>query len=364
MTDEKVRNLLQTAPFNLGGGLNLETGRETFVPLEMHKQFRNRVIQNRARGVSIWPLAGPVGIGRTWTLAWTGRQAIDKDMEKADERWEAALVPGLGEGKVRDLYESIFASTEYLREEAKKELPENQDNVSGQGREGILNHALLDDSSWAVLTGDKGRFPTIEGVDQKPKWTRRQTQVEFLVEWLRRLHEVGVDNFIILIDEFETTVTRLSSNKMTDFSDGLRRLYDVVEENQEDMPNLEVILSATTQAATKIDPSASSEDLPGWLTALQSRMDRGFVLTKIDEEEAMEIAAKCIDYRRTEDAETAIHPYTEEAISTAYRASDGLPRRLSEILNEMYIISYDDTLITEEDAEEAIEILGYDLRPA
>lgn len=361
----EVREILPDSPFKLGGGLNLDTGRELFVPLEMHERFREHVIKNRIRGVAIYPLAGPVGIGRTWTLAWTARLAIEENMKgDGDERWEAALVPGLGEGKIRDLYESIFASTEYLREDAEQELPRNQDNISGQGMDGILNHALMNRGSWAVLTGDKGRFPSIDGIQEKPKWTQPDVQVEFLRLWLERLDDVGVDNLLILIDEFETTVTRLSSSKMTDFSDGLRRLYDVIDENEESVPNVEIILSATTEAANQIDPSASSQELPGWLTALQSRMNPGFTLTKISEDNAKEIAAKCIDYRRTEDIDDPYSPYTEAAIETAYRGSDGLTRRFGEILNEMHILGYTDTKIDEETAKEAIEYLGYDLRRA
>ncbi|MFC7226295.1 hypothetical protein N0B31_02685 [Salinirubellus salinus] len=361
MSDPKVRDLFPQTPFEIGGGLNRETGRELFTPLEMHEKFRDEVIKNRRRGTCIWALSGPVGIGRTWTLCWTARQAVEQNMG-TDERWEAALVPGLGSGQIRDLYESVFQSTDYLREEAAENLDQGFDHISGQGREGILNHALTNQSSWSVFTGDRGRFPNIDGIDQKPKWTKRETQVQFLILWLKKLKEIGVDNLLILVDEFETTVTRLSSSKMTDFSDGLRRFYDVIEENKDDIPNVEIILSATTEAANKIDPSASSSQLQGWLTALQSRMTRGFRLGKISEDEAKKIAINCIDYRRTVDSEDEYYPYTVEAIETAYDGSDGLTRRLGEIINEMYFTAFDKTLIEEEDAQEAVEILGYDFK--
>lgn len=367
MTDDKntVEDLLPDAPFHLGGGLDLETGRELFVPLDMHGRFKDNVLRNRVRGVTIYALSGPVGIGRTWTLAWLAREAIENDLgTDSDERWEAALVPGLGEGQIRDLYESVFDSTEYLRGEIEDTLSTTHDSISGRGREGILNHAVMNRESWAVFTGAKGRFPSIDGISEKPKWTQRDVQIEFLRLWLRKFEDIGVDNLLILIDEFETTVTRLSSNKMTDFSDGLRRLYDVIEEEDGDIPNVQIILSATTEAATQIDPSASSRELPGWLTPLQSRMTRGFELDKISQEDAKEIAANCIDYRRTVDLEETFHPYTESAIETAYRGSDGLTRRLGEILNEMHIMAYTDEIIDESVAEEAIEYLGYDLRQA
>lgn len=363
---QNVSELLPDAPFNLGGGLSTDTGRELFQPLDMHERFRNHVIDNRLRGVAIFPLGGPVGIGRTWTLAWLARLAREENENLSpefDERWEAALVPGLGDGQIRDLYESIFTSTEHLRSEAKNELSDGHlDQISGKGREGILNHAVMNRESWAVLTGDRGRFPSIDGISEKPKWTQRDVQEDFLRLWLRKLHDLGVDNLLILIDEFETTVTRLSQNKMTDFSDGLRRLYDIMEEEDSEIPNVQVILSATTQAVNKIDASMSSQELPGWLTALQSRMVRGFTLSKIKEEEAKKIARNCIDYRRTEDVDDPYLPYSEEAVEVAFEACDGLTRRFGQILNEMYIMSYTDSIIGEETAKEAAEYLGYDLR--
>lgn len=362
----KVNELLPDAPFNLGGGLSTDTGRELFVPLDMHERFQDHVISNRVRGIAIFPLGGPVGIGRTWTLAWLARLARDENKELSpdfDERWEAALVPGLGDGQIRDLYESIFSSTEYLRAEAEEQMSTGMvDPISGQGREGILNHAILNRESWAVLTGDRGRFPSIDGVSEKPKWTQHDVQEHFLRLWLRKLDNMGVDNLLILIDEFETTVTRLSQNKMTSFSNGLRRLYDIMEEEDGEIPNVEVILSATTEAVNKIDATISSQELPGWLTALQSRMARGFTLSKINEEEAKSIAQNCIDYRRTEDIDDPYSPYTEEAVEVAFEGSDGLTRRFGQILNEMYIMSYTDSVIGEETAQEAVEYLGYDLR--
>ncbi|MCG1004271.1 MULTISPECIES: hypothetical protein [Halobacterium] len=357
---QQVKDLLPNAPFQLGGGLDLDTGRETFVALDQHKRFKEHVQKNRVRGVCVYPLSGPVGIGRTWTLAWLARQAVENDLD-TDERWEAALVSDLGGGEVRDLYQSIFSATEYLRGEVEEDLPTGTDSISGRGREGILNHAVMNRESWAVLTGNKGRFPSISGIDEKPKWTQREVQTDFLRRWLTRLYDTGVDNLLILIDEFETTVTRLSSNKMTDFSDGLRRLYDVIEQ-EDNVPNVEIIISATTQAATKIDPTASSKDLPGWLTALESRMVRGFSLGKISEDDAKQIASRVIDYRRTVDLEDQFEPYTEASIETAFDGSDGLTRRLGEILNEMYIIAYTETQIDEEIAREAVEALDYDLR--
>jgi hypothetical protein len=361
--NQPARDLLSDPPFQLGGSLDLSTGRETFVALSQHDRFKDHVIRNGIRKAAIYPLSGDVGIGRTWTLAWLARRAINENLS-TDDRWEAALVSDLGGGQIRVLHESIFSATEYLKDEVEQEVTNTEsleDIISGRGKEGILNHALMNRNSWSVLTGNKGRFPSVDGVDEKPKWTKREVQIDFLKIWLKKLDEIGVDNLLILLDEFEISVTRLSATKMTEFSDGLRRLYDVIE-NEENIPNVEIIISATTQAATKIDPTASSQDLPGWLTALESRMASGFSLSKISEDDAKEIASQCIDYRRTEELDDDFYPYTEKAVEIAFDGSDGLTRRFGQIINEMFILGYNEDIIGEDIAKEAVDTLGYDLR--
>lgn len=366
--DTKVREILPDTPFRMGGGLDIDTGRGAFVPLDMHREFRERVIKNRLRGVSIWALAGPVGIGRTWTLAWIARQAREECLNtQTSSSWDAALVPGVGSGEIRDFYESIFASTEHVRESISaaknEENSEYIDDVSNgtDDVEIILENAIKDRETWSVLTGDKGRFPSIRGATSKPRWKKRETQIEFLESWLKLIYQYDIENLLILVDEFEKTATRLSSKKLTDFSDGLRRLYDIVDQSQEDMPNTQVILSATPESVNKMDPQASSQNLAGWLRPLQTRMNRPYYLTNIDMEDAMEIAKKSIDYKRTIDVDDPYYPYEESSIKTAFKASNGRTRRFTQILKEMHVMAYDENTINDKIAREAIEHLGYDI---
>lgn len=358
--DDRVSDLLPDEPFLIGGGLKLDTGRDIFVPLDMHKRLIDDIARRSIQRVSIRGLAGPVGIGRTWTLSWVARKAIEENMG-TDERWEAALVPGLGSGELRNLIESIFKSTEYIRDEmARKKESEFVEYVeSGSDEEKFMEHAIHNRESWSVLIGNRGRFPSISQAKGKPKWTSRDTQIDFLSLWLEELENFGVDNLLIIIDEFEKLALRLSPSKITDLSDGLRHIHDEIEPLGDEMPSTQILLSATPDAANRIDPTVTSEQLSGWLEALQSRMDGSFWLGKIELEDGEKIAKRTIDVRRTEDLEDPYAPYTHDAVERAFEYSDGLPRRFAEIMNKMHFDAYNEDEITSEDAEEAISELGY-----
>lgn len=362
MTEENdgVSELLPDEPFLIGGGLKLVTGRDVFVPLDMHKRLLDDIRRRSIQKVSIRGLAGPVGIGRTWTLSWVARQAIEENMD-TDERWDAALVPGLGSGEMRNLIESIFKSTEYIRDEMADQIEQEFVDYGGTGsdEEVLMRHAIHNRESWSVLIGNRGRFPSISQAQGKPKWTNRDTQIEFLTLWLEEMNEFGVDNLIIIIDEFEKLALRLSPSKITDLSDGLRHIYDEIEPMADEMPSTQILLSATADAANRIDPTVTTEQLSGWLEALQSRMDDSFWLGKINEEEAEMIAERTIDVRRTKDLDDRFAPYTQEAIHVAYEGADGLPRRFAELLNKMHFNAYNEESITADHAEEAISELGY-----
>lgn len=358
-----VKEILPSSPFHIAGRLDLRTGEEEFTVLSQHELFKNNVIERRTDPITVYSLVGPIGIGRTWTLAWLGRQARYHDMGMDGEEWEAALVPGIGGGgEIRNVFESIFASTEQLRSRIVDDQESDADypieRFSEDPYRQVMDQALTDRSTWAVLTGNRGRFPAVEGVDQKPKWTNRDTQLEMLSLWFRLLKESGIENMIILLDEMEILATRLSKNKLIDLSDGLRAFFDMMESSGESTPNVQMILSLTTEGAIRIDPSVGSEEVAGWVQPLQARMASPVMLETISLEDAKRIAEHVLEVSRVEEVEGDFTPYTEEAIEVAYESSNGLPREFSKILNEIHQIGYDDEVLDREIAEEALDRLG------
>ena len=355
---ESAKDLLADSPFVTAGTLDLKTGKNGFVKLEMHEEFKERVKQMSVQNVSLWSLAGPIGIGRTWSLSWLARQAINDNMgdNPLETRWEAALVSGLGgSGSIRNLIELIFQTTSYLRDDAVDNLEEFSDTATDD-YDRIFQYALRNEDAWSVLTGDVGRFPSIPNVSSKPRWPKRQTQLDFLRIWLEYLNEIGVDNLLILVDEFEVLVTRLSKNKLLDLSDGLRSLYDVVESNKASTPNVEIIMSLTPEAANRIE-AGNTHELAGWIQALQDRMGPPFMFSKISYEDAQIIAKECIDRHRVVEVNDPFDPFTEAAVRLAYEASDGgLPRKFIKSLEQMYTIGQNKRWIDEETAREAIKI--------
>lgn len=361
MPDHSVKEYLPQAPFPIAGRLSFELGEDRFVELSIHDLVKNNIVSRRMSPISIWSLVGPYGIGRTWTMAWLGREARYENMGNDDERWEAALVPGLGsDGSSRTLFESIFRSTEYLRDEVREALVEEEsqewdwDSSQQTPTEAYMNDAVRDEESWAVLTGTSSRFPELESTTGKPKWTQRETQLDFLAEWFKWLGEIGVDHLPIFIDEFELLATNLSKNKLVELSDGLRSLFDKIESTSENLPNIQVIFSLTPEGAADIESSYGAEGIAGWVRPLQSRMNTPIAFEKIDEREATDIARKGIPAARVIDAEDAFTPYTEEAVSRAATACDGLPRTMSDLLNRMHQLGYDKERIDSDVAEEAI----------
>lgn len=365
MPDQPVKETLPQSPFHFAGRLDLSTGEEIFTELSSHEVLKNNIITRSSQPISIWSLVGPIGIGRTWTMAWLGRQARYHDMCQDDTRWEVALVPGLGGGgNIRSIFESIFSSTEYLRDEVREKVEEDQEFGamlnSNDVTERILQRGLRDRSTWSVFTGNRGRFPSMEGIDQKPKWTDREVQLRFLSEWFKGLADIGVDNVLVLIDEFEILATRLSKNKLIELSDGLRSFFDAIENESENTPNIQVVLSLTTEGATNIDPSVGTEGAAGWVRPLQDRMNPPFFLEKIDQEEALEIAQNGLEAKRTIEVDEPYNPYTEDAVVRAFQASGGLPRRFAKILNQMHQSGYSNNELDIDIAEKAIEALGLD----
>lgn len=363
MTEHTVGEYLPEEPFRIGGPLEFDTGRQLFVPLDQHWRLEDKVKKNRMRRMSIWTLSGPYGIGRTWTQAWMGRRAAEDNLGMGeDDRWEASLVSGLGEGRMRDFIQSLFASTAYLKKEVNKTETQSLSTQFDDDYEAIMSQALSDRSVWSVFEGNRGQFPSMRHVDLRPPWTNRETQVAFLSLWLRRLKAIDVEYLLILVDEFESLITRLSTSKLTSFSDGLRRLYDVIESGGDEMPNVQVVLSSTPESANRIDPSASSQELAGWLEPLKRRMDNQFRLSKITEEEAKNIAANCMEVQRLIDPNgNEFTPYEEVAIEIAYEASDGIVADFAKSLNEMYISCYDEMTIDEDDAMQAVDFLGFEV---
>jgi len=363
MTEQSVIDVLPQAPFPSGGRLTFDLGEDRFVELSIHKLVKNNVVGRRTLPVSIWSLVGPYGIGRTWTMAWLGRQARYEDMGR-DERWEAALVPGLGsDGSARAVFESIFRSTEYLREQVEEEVDEEEDwrSAAGQGtaEEEYLKHAVRDRESWAVLSGTASRFPDLETAAGKPKWTQRETQLEFLTLWFEKLNDIGVNNLLIFIDEFELLATSLSKTKLVELSDGLRSFFDKIETRSENLPNIQLILSLTPEGAADVEADYGAEGVEGWVRPLQSRMNTPIAFEKVDDDEAIEIAKVGIQKSRVGEFDDPYYPYTEDAVKEAVEACEGMPRNLSDLLNRMHQIALDEDRINSEIAQEAINSLDF-----
>lgn len=355
--DDTVEDILMKSPFVTGGALDLSTGEGTFVELEMHREFKERVLQMSAQEVTLWALSGPIGIGRTWTMSWLGRQAVNDNMGDG-ANWEAALVSGLTSGEIRSLVETIFSSTEYLREDISENLGDSfMRPRSDDMYRAILEYALEDNQTWSVLTGNRGRFPDIPRVADKPRWPNRDTQVEFLIKWLELLGETEVDNIVVLIDEFETLVTRLSKNKLINLSDGIRNIYDRVTTQADNTPNIQFILSMTPEASNRIT-GGSSVELAGWIQPMRDRMSPSFDMSRMIHDEALLLAETAIDrWRVRDDIEGRFTPYTEESIELAFEVCEGLPRKFTKSLEEMYTIGRKEPEITEEIAKDAVQRL-------
>lgn len=364
MSELKAGELLDEQPILVGGELSLETGRDDFVELPMHEEFAERVQEKSSRRMTIWSLVGPYGIGRTWTLAWLGRQAQEGNVD-GDVDYEAALVPGLGGGgDFREFIQHIFSSTKRLRSRVKEEKDVGQQMMQGVQTGGdaypkIMSQAINRDEIWAVFEGDRSRFPSLSNIAEKPKWTRRKTQIGFLIAWLEELAESGIDNFLILVDEFEVLIDLLSRKNLVEFTDSLRRLFDRIE-SAEDIPNIQIILSGSEEVRGLLDPRATDKETKGWARALEDRMSPAFYMSGISEDQAKKIVRTVLERKRKEDVGNPYAPYTEDAIEYAHQVSQKRPRYFSQLLNEMYDIGKNSTEIGIETAKIAAKRLPYD----
>mgnify|MGYP000504206820 CR=1 FL=1 len=363
MSDYKVKELLPTSPFPIAGRLKLDTGEETFTELSSHELLCENIRSKSIQPVSIWSLVGPLGIGRTWTMAWLGRQARFYNLNDDESEWDAALIPGLGGGaNVRSIFQSIFESTEHLRDEIKQSRNSEEDfesqRVYDDPIKGYLDAALDNRSCWAVLTGNRSRFPNLDGIEETPRWTERQTQLDFLTLWFEYINDAGIDKMLILLDEFEIVATSLSKSKLVELSDGLRSFFDTLESKSDSTPNIQLILSLTTEGATNIDPAVGTQEVAGWVRPLQDRMNPPYIFETISEEEAFRILENVMEAKRIEELEEPYEPYTEEGVVRAYEASKGLPRKFAKTLNQMHQYAYQEKTISVDHAEEAIDALG------
>jgi len=342
MPKRKVRDILPKSPVTIGGRLSEKLGEHLFVELPFHSKLIKRIKTYGTHNIAIWLLAGEIGSGKTWTLAWLARQARQNKFN-GEERWEAVLIPGLGTGgEIRTLVEAIFRGTEHLRKEIAE--AESKFKVAGYQKpfERILSHALYDDSTWAVFIGRRGQFPRIREMAQKPPWaTKIENQVEFMGIWLSKIYNAGITHLLILIDEFEEVVTQLSPRGVKEFSHGLRNVYDMIEVSER-LPNVQIILGATADVATQIKPEEEEERAVApvqWIQAMRDRMLSTFIIPRLELDQALHIAENTIGNARTVDLPRFI-PYDEKAIRIAFDVSNGLARKFSQMLLEMYDIAY------------------------
>ncbi|MCK4444489.1 MAG: hypothetical protein KAW09_08095, partial [Thermoplasmata archaeon] len=172
----EVERILPENPVEIyAGQLTMEVGREEFLPLSYHQDIMEKMKRESTHRASIWLLAGPVGSGKTWTLAWLGRDVRDQERAKPRDKWAVGVVPGISAGTdpSRAMVESFFRSTERFRSHFLAEIPSTFQMAipkSGDRIPRILRQALRNDELWGVLTGYGSQFGTIKGIGKGPKW--------------------------------------------------------------------------------------------------------------------------------------------------------------------------------------------------
>lgn len=361
-----VASLLPKPPLQLGGRLALETGKRLFVKMPYHDNLL-RTVEVRGRNpVSIWFLAGQVGAGKTWTLSWLGREVRGwQEVKHGDEKWEVALVPGLSMGAgPRTLVEAVFSGCEHLREHLAEEQEPFHLSSRGSDSRTLVKEAIGNEEVWAVLTGNRGRFPSVRGVGSPPKWTRTENQVDLLAQWFALLRTQGIRYVLVLIDEFEMVITALPPRQLRELSNALRRIYDILEDGRA-TPNVQFVLAATTDVVTQLySTERGATASQGWISALRQRMDEPFYVELLTKDQALRIAEEAIGQARAEEVGMRFIPYQEEAVEYAYEVSAGVPRRFAGMLRQMYedALLEGATEIGVQHAEQAADKLGYSIK--
>ncbi len=360
--ETEIRSLLPKPPLPLGGRLGFETGKAYFVELPYHEGLVKLVKARAAARASMWFFAGPVGSGKTWTLSWLARKIRAETFElKGKSRWEVVLVPGLSFGAgPRTLIEAVFAASEHLRVQLATEKGNIELGKQGQPSHELVKAGIGNNEVWSVFTGNRGTFPRMGSVPSPPKWTSTETQESCLAEWFRVINQSGVGRLVILLDEFEMVITTLSPRQLRGFSNALRKIYDMIEGDNE-MPNVQFVLGATTDVVTSLRPTdGRGRTAQGWIEALRSRMSEPFYIRALTEEQALAIAEQAIGRARSEKLGVRFIPYDEDAVVFAYAVSHGNVRRFAGMLRQMWEDAFleDAKRITKQHAEGAAERLG------
>lgn len=363
----KVQEVLPESPVDsLAGLLRLREGEGQFHALRYHRGVLEKVKKEAVHGASIWLLAGPVGAGKTWSLAWLARKILAQEAASNDETWALGIVPGVsvGSGPSRALVEAFFRSTENYRKQFAKETRDEMVLAVPAERSRtarILTRALHDDDVWGVLTGFGGQFGRIKGIGKGPRWTSENVRRDFLVEWLSLFTEHGYSNICFLVDEFENVVLSAGRSARLQTYNALRSLFDAAESHTE-LPRVQIVLSATTDVAHRLKPEGGGGLEVSELPALTSRLSETFLIPLLTKADAFELAEHLIGRKRQiNDPKFRFVPYREEAIGEVFSNVTRVIRDFVRVLMQMYFLALEDEAdwIDVHLARTALENLGH-----
>jgi len=335
-TDPSVAGYFKEVPFaSRGGRLRKDKGKEDFVEYSIHDSLLEKIRIAFQRPITIRLLYGNTGAGKTWTMAWLWRkfdeQVIDghKYLVIAVPRLETKHAPE--RGMLEALVQAVLNEHPKLIQQAASKA-----NASRELKD--IAAYLEDEDGRYVLTGRgaSARIPRIEGLP--PISTNRAADLQMVIlVILEAAKHSGFDRVLILLDELEGPLSLHGRKTVSIFTDFLRDLYDVLEDENKLYPHTHILVGGTTPVAEQFSPEYLNRtiDQGGVLEALLRRVEPAFRLTPPSDREVKNIAEDRIERHRIKQAGKFI-PFNEDAIALAWVKSGRNLGQFVQILQNMY----------------------------
>jgi hypothetical protein len=342
-TDVSVRALTRPPFGRLAGSIGFDTGAQEFLELSSHRAVLRTILNRSRRPASMWLFAGDLGSGKTWFLSWLWREGAARLQRGTREHWEVTGFYFLPSGPIdRGFFEAFFASSGRRRFFAATHATQAGLQPAGEGVfRRAARHLLYDHSAWQVATGAAREFTKRRGKAALPSWSSPSNRLQIFLNFLRLLRESGVTNLVVLVDEFEATVTSVGKAKLPILSQFFRQLSDELQ-STEGLPKVEIILCATGDVVELISPAPGSKPVTRTRTpsvlvrALRERLEPTVLLGGFTRSDALKLADHRIGLTRNSSTKARYIPYDEEAIALAYASCLGNVRTFCNSLEAMY----------------------------
>jgi hypothetical protein len=368
-----VRGLEQPPFGEFAGSIGAITGQAAFLrPPWADRLILDTVAERSRKSGTIWLLAGDYGSGKTWLLSWLLRDGPARLEARTGEKWSAVGLSFLPSATPdRAFIEAFFRASDGGRSTILR-WRGTQDFLTPGHREydRAINSILSDPGAWRVVTGNASTFPRRRGSRPLPPWSSAVTRLGLFRAFLERLKDSGIENVLILVDEFENTLTGTGPAGLQKLTHFFRQMIDYLQTDH-GLPKVQIVLSVTGDTAERIKPSKLSSELtrsgkvPNAVRAFQERLGETVVIPPLNLETALEIARFRIKAVQGGEPRRPYIPFEERAVELAFGASQRVVRTFCVLLEAMYERAYTSraALVTERLALEVLSERGLQPRP-